>query len=62
MVEKTQINDANVNVVTGGKVLVKRLQREAGRLQNVLKFPGSAGLLQLQHSFMLRLLREKKMS
>ncbi|XP_066382370.1 kinesin-like protein KIN-7J isoform X2 [Miscanthus floridulus] len=39
---KNVVTDARVNVVMSDKVLVKHLQREIARLENELKFPGSA--------------------
>jgi centromeric protein E len=39
---KNVVTDAKVNVVMSDKVLVKHLQREIARLENELKFHGSA--------------------
>lgn len=39
---KNVVTDAKVNMVMSDKVLVKHLQREIARLENELKFPGSA--------------------
>ena len=39
---KEIITNAHVNVVMSDKALVKHLQRELARLENELKFPGSA--------------------
>ncbi|KAL6601703.1 hypothetical protein ACP70R_044923 [Stipagrostis hirtigluma subsp. patula] len=39
---KNVVTDAQVNVVMSDKALVKHLQRELTRLENELKFPGSA--------------------
>jgi centromeric protein E len=39
---KDVVTDAQVNVVMSDKALVKHLQRELARLENELKFPGSA--------------------
>ncbi|GJM99334.1 hypothetical protein PR202_ga16424 [Eleusine coracana subsp. coracana] len=39
---KDGVTDAHVNVVMSDKALVKHLQRELARLENELKFPGSA--------------------
>ncbi|CAL5060975.1 unnamed protein product [Urochloa decumbens] len=39
---KNVVTNAQVNVVMSDKVLVKHLQRELARLENELKFPGSA--------------------
>lgn len=39
---KEVVTNAQVNVVMSDKALVKHLQRELARLENELKFPGSA--------------------
>jgi centromeric protein E len=39
---KDVVTDAQVNVVMSDKALLKHLQRELARLENELKFPGSA--------------------
>ena len=39
---KNVVTNAQVNVVMSDKALVKHLQRELTRLENELKFPGSA--------------------
>ncbi|EMS46463.1 Kinesin-related protein 11 [Triticum urartu] len=41
---KNVVTNAQVNVVMSDKALVKHLQRELTRLENELKFPGSASL------------------
>jgi centromeric protein E len=39
---KEVVTNAQVNVVMSDKALIKHLQRELARLENELKFPGSA--------------------
>ncbi|CAN6200321.1 unnamed protein product [Urochloa humidicola] len=49
---KNVVTNAQVNMVMSDKVLVKHLQRELARLENELKFPGSASCS--THSEVLR--------